>query len=121
MAHYGADIVVALGGLLGVDHSFAEVCRRLNVTLVLVLPDYHRIGDYQHANQKILSKGAELCLIVRLGPLDDATRDLAEQVLASGVPTWRIANDRGRLKRMKDSQRLIGGAKTGPSDETGAV
>jgi hypothetical protein len=100
VAHYGSDIVIALGGGPGVDQSFSMACRRLGVTIDLYLADLSHLGDDRFGNRELLRRGAGLCILVHRSTLDEGSRDLAQQAIAAGVPTYLIDSEHGNPRRL---------------------
>ena len=101
VARYGPDIVIVHGGACGVDESFAAACRGLGVNTDVCLVDFSHVGDRGFKNREMLRRGAELCLVVHRGPLDDGRRDLARQAIMAGVPTYLIDSDVGKPRRLQ--------------------
>jgi hypothetical protein len=100
VARYGPNIVIALGGAPGVDQSFSMACRRLGVTIDVYLADFSHLGDHRFGNRELLRRGAGMRIIVYRSMLDEGHRDLAQQAVAAGVPTYLIDLEAGNPRRM---------------------
>ena len=50
--------------------------------------------------RKIRRRGAQLCVIVHGSVLDQASKDLASQSVAEGIPTYLIDSDTATPKRL---------------------
>jgi hypothetical protein len=92
---YGT-ITIIYGGECGIDHSFSLACWKLGVEMDCVLLDYARAGDRRFQNREMIRRGAGLCLIFHRSELDDGSRDLVQQAIAAGIPTWLVDNEEGR-------------------------
>jgi hypothetical protein len=93
-------VTIATRGGLGLDHSDSLACWKLGVEMDCVLPDYTHAGDYRFQNRGMIRRGAGLCLIFHCSKLDDASKGLAEQAEAAGMPVWLIDNEDGRPRRI---------------------
>jgi len=107
-ARYGPKIVIAVGGAPGVDQSFSMACRRLGVTIDLYLVDFSHLGDHRFCNREMLGRGAGICIIVHRSTVDEGCRDLAQQAIASGVPTYLIDSQDGNPRRMTAGDGKLG-------------
>ena len=105
---YGPNIVIALGGAPGVDQSVSMACRRLGVTIDLFMADFIHLGDHHFCNRELLRRGAGLCVIVHSSTLDERCRDLAQQAIAAGVPTYLIDSQDGKPRRMMAGDARLG-------------
>ena len=63
--------------------------------------EYDRIGDYSRQHQRMLRPGTQLCVILSRGVLDERAKDLARQAIAMGIPTYLIADERGRPRALR--------------------
>jgi hypothetical protein len=96
---YGT-VTIVYGGECGIDHSFSLACWKLGVEMDCVLLDYAHAGDRRFQNREMIRRGARMCLIFHRSELDDRSRDLAQQAIAAGIPTWLIDNEEGRPSRI---------------------
>jgi hypothetical protein len=96
---YGT-VTIVYGGECGIDHSFSLACWKLGVEMECVLLDYTRAGDRRFQNREMVRRGAGLCLVFHRAELDEGSRDLAQQAIAAGIPTWLIDNEEGRPRRI---------------------
>jgi hypothetical protein len=96
---YGT-VTIVYGGECGIDHSFSLACWKLGVEMDCVLLDYAHAGDRRFQNREMVRRGAGLCLVFHRAVLDEDSRDLAQQAIAAGIPTWLIDNEEGRPRRI---------------------
>ncbi len=106
MLRYGPGLVIIYGGECGIDHSFSLACWKLGVEMECVLLDYAHAGDKRFQNREMIRRGAEMCLIFHRSELDEASKGLAEQANAAGVPVWLIDNEDGRPRKLLMRKRL---------------
>jgi YspA, cpYpsA-related SLOG family len=99
-ARYGS-VTIVYGGECGIDHSFSLACWELGVEMDCVLLDYARAGDRRFQNREMVRRGAGLCLIFHRSELDEASKDLAGQATAAGMPVWLIDNEEGKPRRVR--------------------
>jgi YspA, cpYpsA-related SLOG family len=90
LAKYGHGIIIVHGGFPGIDACVANACQENNCQRELYLADFSHAGDYEYQNQEMLSRGAEMCVILHRGELDLWCEDLVRQAIDSGVPTYLI-------------------------------
>jgi hypothetical protein len=96
---YGT-VTIVYGGECGIDHSFSLACWKLGVEMECVLLDYTRAGDRRLQNREMVRRGAGLCLVFHRAELDEGSRDLAQQAIAAGIPTWLIDNEECSPRRI---------------------
>jgi hypothetical protein len=95
VARYGEDITVAHSGNPGVPTSFGIGCRQLGIKAEMPPLDWHRGVDSLARNERLISTGADLCVVVhRSLATCESTKDCARRAIAAGIPTYLIETDR---------------------------
>lgn len=67
------------------------------------LADFDNLGQeaLRFRNREMLRAAAGLCLIVHRSLMDAGSKDLAWQAITTGVPTYLIADEEGKPRRLR--------------------
>jgi hypothetical protein len=103
LARYGLEIVVIHGGECGVDQAVATACEDLGVRVEARLVSFHQIGlpTIATKNRELINAAPDLCVAVHQSiGTSKRTRDLVQQALQAGIPTFLIADERAIPHRL---------------------
>jgi hypothetical protein len=94
------EIVIIHGGFPGVDACVANACQENKWQYELYLADYIHARDYRYQNREELRRGADVCVIFHQGEMEPWCKDLVAQATEARVPTYLIADKKGRPRRI---------------------
>ena len=101
---YGLGIVIVHSDDTAVAEFFALAAKGQRVKTEMHMADFDHLGQeaLRFRNREMLRAGAGLCLIVHRTLLDARSKDLARQVITTGVPTYLIADEEGVPRRLRE-------------------
>jgi hypothetical protein len=100
LVKYGQGIIIIHGGFPAIDACVANACQENNCQHEPYLADFSHAGDYEYQNREMLSRDADMCVILHRGELELWCDDLVRQAIDSGVPTYLIENKDWKPKRI---------------------
>jgi hypothetical protein len=107
---YGPDLVIVHGGGTGVDLSIGRAAKSLNVSVEPYAGDQPGMSSPAKPirNLVMVRGGASLCVVLHRNlALSRATKDLAQQAIRAGIPTYLVDSDEGLPTRLTERDRRL--------------
>lgn len=105
IAKHGAGIVIVNGGAKGIDQSFAEACRELDIACETYEADWDRYGKGAgpRRNRAMLAAGAAFVIAFHRDiKSSKGTKDAVNAALAIGIPAYLCDDEAAIPKRLTE-------------------
>lgn len=104
VARYGREITIVHGAAPGVDQSFADACRSLEIADEPHPADWDRLGRRAGPvrNGEMVAAGAGLCVAFHRDlERSKGTKDCVRRAIEAGIPVWLVESEEGRPRRVE--------------------